>query len=69
MSTLDVEAFEAVAGDLLGELGYEVTIRGHDARRLAVHRAKTRAWRAGGALTQRSPFWRRRHPPVSRAEG
>jgi hypothetical protein len=58
----DVRAFEGVAGDLLAELGYPVTERGHDARRLATYRAKTSAWRAVGALTQRSPLWRRRHP-------
>ena len=54
-------AFEAVAGDLLDELGYEVEARGRDRTRLALYGAKTRAWRAVGALTQRSPLWRRRH--------
>ena len=57
----DREAFEAVAGDLLAELGYPVTEQGHDGRRLATYRAKTSAWRAVGAVTQRSPLWRRRH--------
>ncbi|HEY6075758.1 MAG TPA: sulfotransferase [Gaiella sp.] len=61
MTPSDVDAFEAVAGDLLHELGYEVTARGHDSRRLAAYRAKTAAWRAVGAVTQRSPLWRRRH--------
>ena len=61
MSPADVRAFEAVAGDLLHELGYEVTTHGHDGRRLATYRAKTAAWRAVGALSQRSPLWRRRH--------
>ena len=54
-------AFEAVAGDLLAALGYPVTEQGHNGRRLATYRAKTSAWRAVGALTQRSPLWRRRH--------
>lgn len=57
----DREAFEAVAGDLLFDLGYEVAARGHDRARLAAYRAKTAAWRAVGAATQRSPLWRRRH--------
>ena len=61
MSAVDVAAFEAVAGDLLHELGYEVSARGSDPRRLAAYEAKTRAWRTVGALIQRSPLWRRRH--------
>ena len=61
MPRADREAFETVAGDLLHELGYEVSARGHDRRRLAAYRAKTGAWRAVGAATQRSPLWRRRH--------
>ncbi len=61
MAADEVAAFEAVAGDLLDELGYEVTTRGHDGRRLAAYRAKTAAWRGVGAATQRSPLWRRRH--------
>ncbi len=62
MSPADVAAFEAVAGDLLHELGYGVSTRGRDRRRLITYEAKTRAWRAVGAVTQRSPLWRRRHP-------
>jgi hypothetical protein len=61
MAADDRAAFEAVAGDLLDELGYSVSERGHDGRRLAAYRAKTGAWRAVGALAQRSPLWRRRH--------
>jgi hypothetical protein len=61
----DRRAFEGVAGDLLAELGYEVTAPGHDRRRLAAYRTKTAAWRAVGAVTQRSPLWRRRHPVLS----
>ena len=63
MSAEDVAAFEAVAGDLLAELGYDASTRGHDRRRLAVYRAKAGAWRAVGAgVTQSSRLWRRRHP-------
>ena len=61
MARPDREAFEAVAGDLLHELGYEVAVRGHGRARLAAYRAKTGTWRAVGAATQRSPLWRRRH--------
>ena len=61
MSRSDVEGFEAVAGDLLYELGYEVATRGHDRARLGVYRMKTAAWRGVGAAIQRSPLWRRRH--------
>ena len=61
MPAADTAAFEATAGDLLHELGYEVSTPGSDRRRLAAYGAQTRAWRAVGALTQRSPLWRRRH--------
>ncbi|MDH4345942.1 MAG: sulfotransferase [Thermoleophilia bacterium] len=69
MRAQDVEAFEAVAGDLLRELGYEV--RSHRAGglgarvRLARYRAVSAAWRATGVAVQRSPLWRRRHPPLA----
>jgi hypothetical protein len=61
MSAADRAAFEDVAGDLLHELGYDVSTRGNDRARLAAYRAKTSAWRAIGAAMQRSPLWRRRH--------
>jgi hypothetical protein len=61
MSPGEVAAFESVAGDLLDELGYEVAVRGRDRRRLFGFRAKTTAWRAVGAVMQRSPVWRHRH--------
>ena len=61
MPAADTAAFETTAGDLLHGLGYEVSTPGSDRRRLAAYAAKTRAWRAVGALTQRSPLWRRRH--------
>lgn len=70
MSDADVIAFERIAGDLLLELGYPVS--GSETprltlparARLASYRAKTGAWRATGRLVQRSPLWRRRHPPL-----
>jgi hypothetical protein len=61
MPATEIAGFEAVAGDLLHELGYEVTTRGRDTRRLTAYRAKTSAWRSVGAVAQRSPLWRRRH--------
>ncbi|MBD0329311.1 MAG: sulfotransferase [Thermoleophilia bacterium] len=67
MSTEDRAAFEGVAGDLLAELGYE-TSRGPDARG-RLHRARyaglTTAWKAAAYAVQRSPLWRRRHPPLA----
>ena len=57
-------AFEQVAGAVLAELGYETERTGSNRKRLAAYRAKTGAWRAVGAATQRSPLWRRRHPPL-----
>lgn len=62
MSEADRRAFESIAGDLLAELGYDVERRRRDPARLAAYRVKSAAWRAVGAVTQRSPLWRRRHP-------
>ncbi len=66
----DVRGFEAVAGDLLADLGYELrgpTPAGPGARAsasLAWYRACMGAWNAAAYATQRSPLWRRRHPPL-----
>jgi hypothetical protein len=64
----DVARFEAVAGDVLAALGYETSSAappsGAAARALRSYQAKTRAWRSVGAGIQRSPLWRRRHPPL-----
>ena len=68
MSAREIADFEAVAGDLLHELDYEVATRGHHRTKLALYRAKTAAWRAVGVLTQRSPLWRRRHRVLEAAE-
>ncbi len=56
--------FEAVAGDLLGELGYETGDRRTAHARLASYRLRTAAWRGVGAAMQRSRLWARRHPPL-----
>jgi hypothetical protein len=64
----DVEAFESVAGGLLHELGYETrlgvaaTARGR--LRLARYRGLITAWNGTAYVLQRSPLWRRRHPPL-----
>jgi len=71
MAPEDVAAFEAVAGDLLAELGYETATRPSAAARargraaLASYAARTAAWRAAGRAVRRSPLWKRRHPPLA----
>jgi hypothetical protein len=71
MAPEDVAAFEAVAGDLLAELGYETATRPSAAARargraaLAAYAARTAAWRAAGRAVRRSPLWKRRHPPLA----
>ena len=61
----DVDAFEAVAGDLLAELGYERSGRASSGARQMFERgwydARLAAWNASASLVQRSPLWRRRH--------
>ena len=70
MAPEDVAAFEAVAGNLLAELGYETATRPSTAARargraaLASYAARTAAWRAAGRAVRRSPLWKRRHPPL-----
>ena len=71
MSAADTAAFQEIASDLLADLGYPLadgapqrpTARGR--RRLASYRALTAAWRASAYGLQRSPLWRRRHPPLT----
>jgi len=67
MSRDDAAGFEEIAGDLLAELGYEVTaaspprsVRAQTAQ--AWYGGRLAAWNASAALVQRSPLWRRRHP-------
>jgi hypothetical protein len=70
MSREDALAFEQVAGDVLRSAGYELlepgasypTARGR--RELARFRALSRSWNATAAAYQRSPLWRRSHPPL-----
>lgn len=71
MSSDDVRSFEEVAGDLLARLGYELsdpaladgpTARGR--ARLVRYRAVGAGWRTTAHALQRSPLWRRRHPPL-----
>jgi hypothetical protein len=66
MSADDVREFEQVAGGLLRELGYETStkpnIRGR-LRRLS-YSTRAAAWRGASFALRRSPFWRRRHPPL-----
>jgi LPS sulfotransferase NodH len=69
MSPADVAAFEAVAGALLQELGYEVTSQRRSSMRASAARAsydaRLAAWNATASVVQRSPLWRRRHPRLS----
>ena len=69
MSATGVAEFEAVAGDLLRELGYDVTSSETAAAKAAFARrwydARLAAWNASASLLQRSPLWARRHPRLS----
>jgi hypothetical protein len=60
----DAAAFEHVAGDLLGELGYETSHRPDAAgrARLAWYCARSLAWRGASFALRRSFLFRRRHP-------
>ena len=70
MSHEDALAFEQVAGDILRSAGYEPlepdgrypTTRGR--LELARFAALSRSWNATAAAYQRSPLWRRSHPPL-----
>jgi hypothetical protein len=68
MAEGDVRAFEGIAGDLLEELGYELSgptghAPGARARAsLGWYRTRMKAWNVAAAALQRSPLWRRRHP-------
>jgi hypothetical protein len=70
MSRDDVRRFEAIAGDLLAELGYELLdpasahVGARSARARSWYRSRMTAWNAAAYLTQRSPLWRRRHPQL-----
>ena len=69
MSAANVAAFDAVAGDLLDELGYAVGSGARSRPRAAIVRAwydvRLAAWNVTASTVQRSPLWRRRHPRLS----
>ena len=69
MSATNVAAFDLVAGDLLGELGYAVGAGARSRPQAAIVRAwydvRLAAWNAAASTVQRSPLWRRRHPRLS----
>lgn len=62
----DLQGFEAVAGELLRSLGYELATQGKPTAasraKLASYRARTAAYRAVSYGLRRSPLWRSRHP-------
>ncbi len=68
MSPENARAFEAIAGDLLAVLGYELLDGGsvrpgaRAAATLAWYRGRIGAYNAAAYALQRSPLWRRRHP-------
>lgn len=70
MSREDALGFEQVAGDVLRSSGYELlepgrrypTARGR--RELARFTTLSRSWNLTAAAYQRSPLWRRSHPPL-----
>jgi hypothetical protein len=70
MSREDALAFEAVAGDVLRDAGYELLEPGTDyptARgrlELARFAALSKSWNATASAYQRSLLWRRSHPPL-----
>ena len=67
LSPDDAAQFEDVAGDLLRRLGYDSgrgsTVSG--ALRAASYSARIGAWTAASYALRRSPWWRRRHPPLA----
>ena len=72
MAPADVELFEAVAGDLLADLGYErVHPRPGRRARAAAERiaygARLGAWRAALPLVRKSPLWRLRQVYIRRS--
>ncbi len=68
MTPADARAFEAIAGDRLSELEYELSdppLRSPSAQaRVALgwYDVRLAAWNAVASGLQRSPMWRRRHP-------
>ena len=69
MAAEEVAAFDAVAGDLLADLGYEVSSDAAPGVTVRLQRRwydiRLAAWNAAASAVQRSPLWRRRHPRLS----
>jgi hypothetical protein len=71
MSREDALVFEQVAGDVLQSAGYELLEPGgryptsQGRRELARFAALSRSWNLTAAAYQRSPLWRRSHPPLA----
>ena len=67
LTPADAAGFESVAGDLLGELGYETAGSPGLSGRLkqASYAARVAAWTAASSGLRRSPQWKRRHPPLA----
>jgi hypothetical protein len=70
MNREDALAFEHVAGDVLRSSGYELLEPDarypttHGRLELARFAALSKSWNATAAAYQRSPLWRRSHPPL-----
>jgi sulfotransferase family protein len=70
MKREDAVAFEQVAGDVLRSSGYELVDPGaryptaHGRRELTRFTVLSRSWNVTAATYQRSPLWRRSHPPL-----
>lgn len=70
MSRDDALGFERVAGDVLRSAGYELVDpathypTAHGRRELARFAVLSRSWNLTAAAYQRSPLWRRSHPPL-----
>ena len=74
MARNDALAFERIAGDVLAELGYPLLDAANgsgpgprERALLAAYRARLAAFNAAAFAMQRSPLWRRRHPPLGEA--
>jgi hypothetical protein len=70
MTSSDARAFEAIAGDRLSELGYGLhdppprSPSTHARVALGWYDVRLAAWSAAASALQRSPMWRRQHPPL-----
>jgi hypothetical protein len=76
MSADDAELFEAIAGPLLTELGYErahprpsTPARARARLVAAAFRARVASWNGALALVRRSPAWRLRQVYIRRTAG